>query len=170
MELVIIAADGKETLVEVERASGGYVVVVDGSRYEVDYAIAGGRRRSLVIGGRQRALSVVREKGNRYGVAGLGSEETLEVLDPLEHLVRSAGGEATVLGSGSVSAYMPGRVVTVLVGEGDTVSAGQGIVVLEAMKMENEIDTEVAGVVKKIFVEAGQSVEGGDPLFEIEPS
>ena len=38
------------------------------------------------------------------------------------------------------------------------------------MKMENEIDTEVAGVVKKIFVEAGQSVEGGDPLFEIEPS
>ena len=93
-------------------------------RYEVDYAIAGGRRRSLLIGGRQRELSVVREKGSRYGVAGFGSEETLEVLDPLERLVRSAGGEATVLGSGSVSAYMPGRVVTVLVGEGDTVTAG----------------------------------------------
>jgi len=57
-----------------------------------------------------------------------------------------------------------------LVGEGDSVAAGQGIVVLEAMKMENEIDSVVAGVVKKIFVEAGQSVEAGDPLFEIEPS
>ena len=65
---------------------------------------------------------------------------------------------------------MPGRVVTLLVGEGETVKAGQGVVVLEAMKMENEIQTDVAGVVKKIFVEEGQSVEGGDPLFEIESS
>ncbi len=170
MELVIIAADGEETLIEVEQARGGYVVVVDGSRYEVDHARVGGRQRSLVIGGKQQELSVVREKRSRYRVAGFGSEEALEVLDPLEHLVRTAGGGATVRGDGSVSAYMPGHVAAVLVGEGDTVTAGQGIVVLEAMKMENEIDTEVAGVVKKIFVEAGQSVEGGDPLFEIEPS
>ena len=170
MDLVIIAADGEETLIEVERAGGGYVVVVDGSRYEVDHARAGGRQRSLVIGGGQRELSVVREKRSCYRVAGFGSEQILEVLDPLEHLLRTAGGEATVRGGGSVSAYMPGHVVAVLVGEGDTVTAGQGIVVLEAMKMENEIDTEVAGVVKKIFVEAGQSVEGGDPLFEIKPS
>jgi pyruvate carboxylase subunit B len=63
---------------------------------------------------------------------------------------------------------MPGRVVTLLLSEGESVEVGQGVVVLEAMKMENEIQAQVAGVVKKIFVEEGQSVEGGDPLFEIE--
>ncbi|MGB5552633.1 MAG: biotin/lipoyl-containing protein, partial [Thermoanaerobaculia bacterium] len=63
--------------------------------------------------------------------------------------------------------YMPGRVVELLVQEGDEVTVGQGLVVLEAMKMENEIQADRAGTVKKIFVSAGQPVEGGDPLFEL---
>ena len=65
------------------------------------------------------------------------------------------------------TAYMPGRVVAVLVEQGKHVEVGQGIVVLEAMKMENEIRAEVAGVVTKLHVKPGQSVEGGDLLFEI---
>ena len=69
-----------------------------------------------------------------------------------------------------MSAQMPGRVVAVLVEEGEAVAAGQGLVVLEAMKMENEIQAEAAGVVTKILVEAGQAVEGGDPLFEVGPT
>ena len=64
---------------------------------------------------------------------------------------------------------MPGRVVAVLVEAGAPVDAGQGVVVLEAMKMENEIQAESAGVVSRILVEPGQAVEGGDPLFEIGP-
>jgi biotin carboxyl carrier protein len=62
---------------------------------------------------------------------------------------------------------MPGRVVEVLVREGDEVTVGQGLVVLEAMKMENEIQAERAGKVTKVFVTAGQPVEGGDLLFEL---
>jgi biotin carboxyl carrier protein len=62
---------------------------------------------------------------------------------------------------------MPGRVVAVLVAEGASVTPGQGLVVLEAMKMQNEIQAERPGTVKKIFVSPGQAVEGGDPLFEI---
>jgi biotin carboxyl carrier protein len=58
--------------------------------------------------------------------------------------------------------------VAVLVEEGGRVEIGQGIVVLEAMKMENEIRCEVAGVVAKLHVRPGQSVEGGDLLFEID--
>ncbi len=170
MELVVIGSDGEETRLEIERVAGGYVVELGGKRYEVDQAPAGGSRRSLVIEGVQRELSIVREKASRYRVTDVGGEETMEVLDPLEYLARTAGGESASAGGGAVSAYMPGRVVALLVGEGDSVAAGQGIVVLEAMKMENEIDSVVAGVVKKIFVEAGQSVEAGDPLFEIEPS
>jgi biotin carboxyl carrier protein len=63
---------------------------------------------------------------------------------------------------------MPGRVAAVLVEAGAQVAAGTGIVVLEAMKMQNEIQAERAGVVRQIFVEPGQAVDGGDPLFELE--
>jgi biotin carboxyl carrier protein len=62
---------------------------------------------------------------------------------------------------------MPGRVVAVLAAEGEAVEAGQGVVVLEAMKMENEIRAEHAGTVGRLFVQPGQAVEGGDPLFEL---
>ncbi len=65
---------------------------------------------------------------------------------------------------------MPGRVVALLVDEGDEVEPGQGVVVLEAMKMENEIAAEHGGVVTKVHVEPGQAVEGGDPLFELGPA
>ena len=90
------------------------------------------------------------------------------MVDPLTHLARQAHGAAAA-GAHQVSAYMPGRVVAVLVEEGQAVEAGQGLVVLEAMKMENEIQAEAAGVVTKILVAPGQAVEGGDPLFEIGP-
>lgn len=63
---------------------------------------------------------------------------------------------------------MPGRVVAVLIKEGDTVTTGQGLVVLEAMKMENEIRAEHDGVVSKIHVQPGQAVDKGNPLFEME--
>jgi pyruvate carboxylase subunit B len=62
---------------------------------------------------------------------------------------------------------MPGRVVAVLVEEGAAVTAGQGVVVLEAMKMENEIRAEADGTVAKIFVQPGQAVDTGNPLFEL---
>jgi biotin carboxyl carrier protein len=63
---------------------------------------------------------------------------------------------------------MPGRVVAVLVEPGAEVRRGQGVVVLEAMKMENEIQAESDGVVRTLHVEPGQAVEGGDPLFDLE--
>jgi biotin carboxyl carrier protein len=63
---------------------------------------------------------------------------------------------------------MPGRVVAVLAEEGARVEAGQGVVVLEAMKMENEIRAERAGTLARLHVRPGQAVEGGDPLFEVE--
>jgi biotin carboxyl carrier protein len=63
---------------------------------------------------------------------------------------------------------MPGRVVTLLAAEGQVVAAGQGVLVLEAMKMQNEIQAEHDGTVARILVQPGQSVDGGDPLFELE--
>ena len=62
---------------------------------------------------------------------------------------------------------MPGKILRVLVSEGQQVKTGQGLVVLEAMKMENEIPAPKDGVVKKIYVKEGDTVNTGDPLVEL---
>jgi pyruvate carboxylase subunit B len=142
-------------------------VGVDGTEYRVDSIDLDGVR-SLVIDGEQHEVAV------RHS-AGRGSASTtyvvdgteVEVVDPLTHQALESRGGAGGAGRDQVTAYMPGRVVTVLVEEGQEVEAGQGVVVLEAMKMENEITAERAGTLKKLHVVQGQAVEGGDPLFEI---
>ena len=81
---------------------------------------------------------------------------------------RAAGGPAATAGEIRVVAPMPGRIVRVLVAAGDDVAAGQGLVVVEAMKMENEIRAARAGRVKEVGVVPGVSVESGRHLMTIE--
>ncbi len=119
-------------------------------------------RRRPARGGRPRAgrRGVVGEHGPGGGAVA--------VSDPLTHLASQTRGGKAGRRRERVAAYMPGRVVTLLVQEGQEVAAGQGIVVLEAMKMENEIRAERDGTVSKIFVQPGQAVDTGNPLFELE--
>jgi glutaconyl-CoA/methylmalonyl-CoA decarboxylase subunit gamma len=70
-------------------------------------------------------------------------------------------------GAGVITSPMPGRVLKILVEEGDAIGAGAAVVVVEAMKMENELVAAREGTVKKIFVKAGQTVDGGARLVEI---
>jgi len=70
-------------------------------------------------------------------------------------------------GEGVVTSPMPGKILRVLVKEGEQVKTGQGLVVLEAMKMENEIPAPKDGVVKKILVKEGETVNTGQPLVEL---
>ena len=97
-----------------------------------------------------------------------GRTSEVELVAPLEHLAEQAHGESGRRGRVVVAAYMPGRVVSVLVGEGDAVESGRSLVVLEAMKMQNEIRADRPGVVRRVHVAAGQAVENGDPLVELE--
>ncbi|MEM3090639.1 MAG: biotin/lipoyl-containing protein [Candidatus Bathyarchaeia archaeon] len=69
--------------------------------------------------------------------------------------------------SGTVTAPMTGKIISIKVGKGDQVKAGQVLCILEAMKMENEITAPVAGTVREILVSEGASVSEGDPLFVI---
>ena len=104
----------------------------------------------------------------RYRVSSRHGAAEVEVDSPLAHFARQATAGSGARGKARVTAMMPGRVVALLAAEGAEVTAGQGIVVLEAMKMENEILADRDGVVRRLFVTEGQSVEGGEPLFEIE--
>jgi biotin carboxyl carrier protein len=173
---LIVVRGGATTEVVVERGEGTtYQVSVDGRSYRVDAVDVGDGVSSLRIDGRQceiavQPLSPTAGGGDRYGLAAGGSTAPLEVevLDPLTHLAHQAHVGAAGTARRQVTAYMPGRVVAILAAEGSEVEVGAGVVVLEAMKMENEIQAEGAGVVRRILVEVGQTVEGGDPLFEIE--
>jgi pyruvate carboxylase subunit B len=138
---------------------------------EVDARRIGGFD-SLIVDGRQFELALT-ERDRRPGAStfqvddGRESRE-VEVMEPLAFLARETGGAATAHSASVVRAYMPGRVVQVLADEGSSVTAGQGVLVLEAMKMENEIQAERGGVIRRFHVGPGQAVETGDPLFDLD--
>jgi biotin carboxyl carrier protein len=175
LELVVRRGD-RELRVSIEALGAGRARVRLLSEGEperelvVDYAHAHGAV-SLLVEGRQHELALSergREPGSvRYWVTERGRVAEIEVLEPLAFHARQSGRMRGAGGTRRVDAYMPGRVVQLLVAEGARVKAGEGVLVLEAMKMENEIVAEHAGVVQRILVTAGQAVEGGDPLFEL---
>ncbi len=170
MKLIVRRAGerpGDGTWVELRRAGDEFEVRIGERVYHLDRVETNGSIRSFLIDGDQHELSIRPEGEHSYVVSGSGGMEVVEVLDPLTHLAEQSRADAGSAAAHRVTAYMPGRVVAVLVQEGDQVIAGQGVVVLEAMKMENEIQAESSGIVERILVEAGQPVEGGDALFEI---
>lgn len=97
-----------------------------------------------------------------------GTVRDVEAVDERTRHIRSlAGVAAASTGGGVIKAPMPGMVIRVLVGEGDAVVAGQGLVVLEAMKMENELKAPAAGVVRVVRATPGTAVEKGSVLVEL---
>jgi biotin carboxyl carrier protein len=157
-----------EERLSIEAASGGYVVAIGERRYRVEVA----RRRdglySLRLDGAQHEIAVERRDDGSWWVSEAHGASVVEVADPLTHLAAQAAGGSGARRRQRVTAYMPGRVVTLLAAEGEPVKAGQGVLVLEAMKMQNEIQAEHDGTVTRILVEPGQAVDGGEPLFELE--
>ena len=87
-----------------------------------------------------------------------------------ERRVRTSGAvdASRAQGRQTVSVPMPGKVIAILIAEGDLVEKGQGLVIVEAMKMENEVRSPIAGAVKEIKVKPGDTVEGGATLLFVE--
>ena len=170
MDLIVRQIDpagDREEKVRVRRSDDGYEVVVGDRAYRVDAAVVRDGVRSLRLDGAQHEVSV-RRKGEDWVVVSRQGAVTVGVTDPLTHLAQQTRGGKTGRRHQRVDAYMPGRVVALLVNEGDEVATGQGIVVLEAMKMENEIRAEHEGRIIKLHVQPGQAVDSGTPLFELE--
>ena len=108
----------------------------------------------------------VSKSGDDYIVSLLGRRIPVEILDTRNALRRAA--QHGQDGVAQIRAPMPGKVVKLLVAEGSEVEPNQGIVVLEAMKMQNEIKSPKKGVVKKIGVKEGAAVNSGDMLATVE--
>lgn len=161
----IARREGVDTEVEVLRHGSGYRVRIGERWLEADLVSAGPHVRSLLLDdGTQLALTH-HSSGNTHEISIGGATVTVDIIDPLAAKRRRR--EDEIGGSGVVKAMMPGRVVRVLVAKGDAVRKGAGLLILEAMKMENEIAAPADGTVDELFVEAGQTVESGAELLHI---
>ncbi|MES1245032.1 MAG: acetyl-CoA carboxylase biotin carboxyl carrier protein subunit [Acidobacteriota bacterium] len=166
MELIVRQGE-REEKVRVRKDGDRYEVKIGERTWTVDAKTARGGLRSLLIDGAHHEVAVSL-RGEDYWVSTRDGGGPVAVTDPLTHLAsqtRAGGGGKR---RQKINAYMPGRVVALLVEEGQEVTAGQGVVVLEAMKMQNEIRAEHDGKITRIHVQPGQAVEGGDPLFEMD--
>ena len=158
--------DGDVIPVEVTGSNGRYRVVLGGEALEVDARPTGGGGWSVLIGHASTAADVT-EKDGSYVVHVEGEAYSIRVEEETRYIIRTRGGAAGA-GGQVLKAPMPGRVVLVGVTVGQAVQPGDGLLVLEAMKMENEFKASAAGTVKEIRVESGQTVNPGDILLIIE--
>lgn len=158
----VAIVDGKEVQVEIsEPAPNMYLLSWDGMQMEVDARSVEEAALSMQIG-TQIFDAKIEDAGNGgVEVALDGDLFSGEVLDLRTVNLRRAQAEvAGPDGPQEVRAPMPGRVVSILVAEGDEVAEGTPLVVLEAMKMENELRAPKAGIVESLNLESGQNVEG----------
>ena len=150
-----------------EIGEGQYEVTIGGETVHVDAVRSGRTIYSVIEEGQQFEVVVDEKGGHDFDVLVGGRIFHMESVDERTRLLaRSAAPVAT--GPQTVAAEMPGKVVKVSVPVGTAVDEGQGVVVIEAMKMENEMPSPIDGVVVEIAVREGDTVEAGTTLFVVE--
>ncbi len=159
---------GEETPIRVSTAAGRYLVHLDSRTIEVDILGTGNDVYSVLLEGRSYEVDIL---AGEEGVTVLvrGEPYHLRIQDERAARLRTATGKGKAqTGKRTVTSPMPGKVVKHLVKVGDTVEAGQGVIVVEAMKMENELKAPGPGTVREIRAPEGAVVAGGAPLVVIE--
>jgi pyruvate carboxylase subunit B len=154
--------------VEIHAEQDGLHVVVDGVDHPVDVAqVEDGGLLSLLIDGKSHAYAARFENGTAV-LSFHDREVHVGIEDERTRMARLAtGGGRAASGKADVKSVMPGVVKEIRVQAGDTVQSGQPLLILEAMKMENEIRAPLDGVVANVHVAEGEAVEKGSPLIDL---
>jgi len=162
-----VVVDGETVVVELVERDGKTFVVADGAETPVELNAVRDGAYSLLLG--RQSLPVVASGPNDDLTLTLGSETwRVSVQDEREALAAAAfGGKAGRKGGGVLRAVMPGIVREVLVQPGQDVARGAPLLILEAMKMQNEVRADADGRVAEVHVKAGTTVAKGDPLVTI---
>jgi biotin carboxyl carrier protein len=169
--------DGTQHVIEVQKAAdnGTYHMTLDGRAFEVDARKMPSQIVSMLLDHKSYDVDLERiaKKSDtldgRVHVRVRGRVLRFEILDERRLKMKEAQGfRLDVGGMATIDSPMPGKVIKILAREGDLVKEGQGVVVVEAMKMENELRAPKAGVVKEIKVKEGDAVEAGARLAIIE--
>jgi biotin carboxyl carrier protein len=143
-------------------------ISVDGKVYEVDFeSVSGQPVYSLIVDGRSHE-SYVAPGDHDWQVLLRGRLYPVTVEDEREKRLRSAaGGGVAETGEFHLRAPMPGLIVAILVGEGQAIQKGQVLLILESMKMQNELKSPRDGVIGRVRVKAGETVEQKQTLLSV---
>ena len=153
---------GADVEVEVHRRGNGYRVRIGEREFDADFISVGAYVHSLRLEDGTQFSLVHHREGHTHEISLGGATVSVDIIDPLAAKRRLRDDEIAT--NGVIKALMPGRVVRVLVAKGDAVRKGAGLLILEAMKMENEIQAPADGTVDEVFVKDGQIVESGADL------
>jgi biotin carboxyl carrier protein len=163
-----VRGQGNQTPVDIEPLGGGrFALTLDGKRHEVDALTLEHGAVSMVLDGASYSVEL-EEIGDEVSVLVRGQVFNIDVADERRLRLRTAAAAFTAEGKQIVTAPMPGKLVKVLVKVGDEVKEGQGLVVVEAMKMENELKSPKAGKVTELFAQEGAAVENNARLVAVE--
>jgi biotin carboxyl carrier protein len=160
-----VTIDGKNYRLKLDRNDGRWTCHLGGREFEVDAILVRPDVLSLRVGNTAYEVKSERVAGDLYLWLG-GTRFGAEVRDPRSLRGRTRAGEDH--GPKKIVAPMPGKVVRLLVRDGDEVELGAGVAVVEAMKMQNEIKSPKKGTIKKILKSAGAAVNAGDVLAIVE--
>lgn len=159
--------DGKTSRVEIDNQAETMTVRIEGLHDAVEGRRIAENTYSLLVGGRSYVADVSQD-GAHFAVSIRGRSYRIRVTDERQQRASSSRSPTDLGGRHEIRAMMPGKVVDVLVAVGSGVELNQGLVIVEAMKMENEIRSPAAGQILEIHVRPGQTVKVGDPLLVIE--
>lgn len=163
VQLASSNSEKKTRVIELEHDASGWHVTLDGSPMAVDAVEIAPNTISILLDGQSFEISITPSPDGKLRLQTGSREFTAEVIDPRAWSGRRHG-HVEAEGRQQILAPMPGKVVRVLIKAGDRVEAGQGLMVVEAMKMQNEIRSPKSGIVEKILAKEGQPVNAGDIL------
>jgi len=157
----------KSRIVELERNGSGWRVHLDGQPIDADAVEIAPYTFSILLNGRSYEIRVTPAPDGKLKLQTGTHEFTTEVIDPRSWSGRRHG-HVEAEGRQQIVAPMPGKVVRLLVKAGDHVEIGQGLLVVEAMKMQNEIRSPKSGTVQRVLAKEGQPVNAGEVLAWVE--
>jgi biotin carboxyl carrier protein len=158
---------GKTRVVELTRQNDAWRISLDGNTLDANAVEVAPNIFSVLLSGDSHQIRIApRPDGTLTLHTGL-AEYHAEVSDPRSWRGRRQGA-VEAEGRQQITAPMPGKVVRLLVKQGDSVEAGQGLLVVEAMKMQNEIRSPKSGKIEKLFAQEGQPVNAGEVLLWVE--
>ncbi len=161
-----VTIDGKSYRLELTRADEGWHCRIDGREVQIDAVLTRPDVLSLLIEG--KAYEVKRERTATDMLLCVGSVRYAAGLRDPRSLKSRKDGAGYAKGPRKLIAPMPGKVVRVLAPANSEVNEGQGVIVVEAMKMQNEIKSPKKGIVQKVLVTVGVNVNAGDVLAIVE--
>jgi biotin carboxyl carrier protein len=163
VQLACSSGEPKTRVIELERGVSGWRVILDGKAVVVDAVEIAPSTISILLDGQAFEISVTPSADGKLNLQAGTREFTAEVIDPRAWSGRRHG-NVEAEGRQQILAPMPGKIVRVLVKEGDHVEAGEGLLVVEAMKMQNEIRSPKSGTVERVLAKEGQPVNAGEVL------